>query len=266
MTRIAVDNKDLLVGFVGTGAIAEAMCRGILEHSDFKGSILVSERSKERSSSLAEHFEQVEVVGETQELIDRSDVVILSTLPTQLESALKGVTFKEDQVVISLVAATFLDKLAEIVSPAHRIYRLIPMPPIEMGVGPIALCPRDEEIIDFLSDLGKVVPVDDEIQFDVMSAASSVMASFFAWSAAVSKWMDHQGFDKDASAKYVSSLFEALTVMLKDKNYEEVQGMSQEVITKGGLNEQFLAFNSKAGFFDKLPEGLDEILERIQDY
>ena len=266
MTRIAVDNKDLLIGFVGTGAIAEAMCIGILEHSNFSGSILLSERSTKRSSALANQYEQVEVVSEIQDLLDRSDLVILSTLPTQLESALDGVTFKENHVVISLVAATFLNKLAELVSPARRICRLIPMPPIEMGVGPIALCPRDEEIIDFLSDLGKVVPVDDEIQFDLMSAASSVMASFFEWSAAVSKWMEAQGFDKDASAKYVSSLFEALTVMLKDKDFDQVQGMSNEVITKGGLNEQFLAFNSRAGFFDKLPEGLDEILARIQDY
>jgi len=266
MTKIGIDNKKLIVGFVGTGAIAEAMCRGMLDQGKFSGSILLSSRNRGRSIKLASQYDQVEVVSELADLVGRSHLVILSTLPNQLEDALEGLSFNEDQVVISLVAATFLEKLAEMVSPVKRIYRLIPMPPIELGVGPIALCPGDPEIAEFLSDLGQVISVDDENHFDVMSAASSVMASFFEWSAAVSRWMEGQGFEKEASAKYVSSLFEALTAMLKDTSYDQLQEMSQEVITKGGLNEQFLGFNSKAGFFDRLPEGLDEILERIQDY
>ena len=145
------------LGFIGTGAISEHVIIGLIQHGGFEEPILVSERSRHRSERLASRFSNVTAESDNQTIVDQSDVVFLGTLPQQTLSVLDSLAFRPEQTIVSMPAMISVEQVAEKVKPASRIHRIIPMPPNEMGVGPIPVYPPSPELTALLSPLGTVL-------------------------------------------------------------------------------------------------------------
>ena len=251
------------LGFIGTGAISEHVIVGLMECGGFDGEIFVSERSRERSSRLAERFSNVRVEAENQAIVDQVDIVFIGVLPQQTLGVLDGLNFREEQTIISMAAIVTVEELAEVVQPAFRIHRIIPMPPNEKGVGPIPVYPPSSELESLLSKISTVIPVEDEQHFSTFSAGSAVMATFFELVATHSKWLQERGVSSKAATQYSITLFQALSLSLKDLCPQELQDLSTECLTAGGLNEQLLNVTRSKGWDDELQTGLDQILKRV---
>mmetsp|Transcript_5072 Transcript_5072/g.10390 ORF Transcript_5072/g.10390 Transcript_5072/m.10390 type:complete len:80 (-) Transcript_5072:42-281(-) len=75
------------LGFVGCGAIAEAVVRGLCTIPDVsfrdKLSIILSPRSAEKSSALAAEFGMCSRAETNQEVVDRADWVFVCRFPTR---------------------------------------------------------------------------------------------------------------------------------------------------------------------------------------
>ena len=166
----------MIIGFLGTGAISEAIIRGLCEESGYQGPILVTQRSVERSSRLAHDYPQVEVIDNNNALVERSEWVFLGVLPEQVTEVLNALTFRPEQKLISLAAGISLAQIQALAPPCDQVIRAIPMPPIEFGLGPVALCPTDTPLEAFFSRIGTAVSVSDEQQFNLFGATSALMA------------------------------------------------------------------------------------------
>ncbi len=59
----------MIIGFLGTGAISEAIIRGLCDKANYSDRILISQRSPERSTKLALDYDQIEVVNENALLV-----------------------------------------------------------------------------------------------------------------------------------------------------------------------------------------------------
>jgi pyrroline-5-carboxylate reductase len=254
----------MVLGFLGTGAISEAMIRGLCGNAGFSEPILVSSRSQARSERLSRDYRQVKVITGNALLVEKSDWVIVAVLPDQVEATLGELTFRSDQKVISLAAGISLARLSEWVFPCTKVSRAIPMPPIEFGVGPVALCPQDQSIEALFGRIGTAVSVSDEGQFNLFGAASAVMADYFDRVATVSSWMESHAMEPKTATRYTTSLFHALASLTLGQTPEVLQSMSAECITPGGLNEQFLTTCTDSGSHDTLKAGLDDILARLE--
>jgi pyrroline-5-carboxylate reductase len=254
----------MIVGFLGTGAISEAIIRGLCDKANYSDRILISQRSPERSTKLAGDYDQVEVVGENALLVEKSDWVIVAVLPDQVEATLGKLTFRSDQKVISLAAGISLARLSEWVFPCAKVSRAIPMPPIEFGLGPVALCPQDQSIETLFGRIGTAVSVSDEEQFNLFGAASALMADYFDQVATVSSWMESHAMEPGTAARYTTSLYHALASLTLGQAPEDLQSMSAECLTPGGLNEQFLTTCTDSGSRDTLKAGLDDVLARLE--
>ena len=252
------------IGFIGTGGISEAMIRGIVGCAEHKETILVSKRSSERSARLAAKYSTVRVVDKNQEIVDLSDWVVLAVLPHQAEGVIERLQFRASQTMISLVAGLEIAALRRHVSPCENICRMIPLPPIEYAVGPLPIYPRLSEVGSFFERLGTVVPVDDESCFNVFSANSALMANFFEWTAAQARWMEEQGVPSESARCYASAFVYGLATLVNQAPTEQLQGMSEECLTTGGLNEQVLTESRKMGWFEMLRPALDSVLRRLQ--
>ncbi|HIE89571.1 MAG TPA: hypothetical protein EYP91_22555 [Gammaproteobacteria bacterium] len=254
----------MIVGFLGTGAISEAIIRGLCDKANYSDRILISKRSPGRSAKLAHDYDHVEVVAENASLVEKSDWVIVAVLPGQVEATLAKLTFRSDQKVISLAAGIPLARLSEWVFPCTNVSRAIPMPPIEFGMGPVALCPQDPSIEALFGRIGTAVSVSDEEQFNLFGAASAVMADYFDQVATVSSWMESHAMEPDTAARYTTSLYHALASLTLGQAPEDLQSMSAECLTPGGLNEQFLTTCTDSGSRDTLKAGLDDVLARLE--
>ena len=115
------------------------MVTGLCSGGGVQALVRVSARSRQRSSRLAARFEQVEVIEDSQVILDRSDRLLIAVRPEQLESTLAPLQFRADHMVLSLVAGVSLEQLGTLCAPALRIHRAIPMPPVERCEGPLPL-------------------------------------------------------------------------------------------------------------------------------
>jgi hypothetical protein len=77
------------LGFVGTGAIAEAIATGLCTSGAPPTSVVLSPRSAERSARLAAaHPALCTVATSNQAVVDQADIVFVCVLPAQLEAVL----------------------------------------------------------------------------------------------------------------------------------------------------------------------------------
>jgi pyrroline-5-carboxylate reductase len=253
------------LGFIGTGAITEHVITGLILHGGFEGPIVVSERSRERSSRLAARHSNVRVEIDNQAIVDQVDTVFVATLPQQTLELLNSLTFRDDQTIVSLAAMISVEQLSEKVKPASQIHRIIPMPPNEIGLGPIPIYPPSSELEALLSRIGTVIPVEDQQHFSTFSASSAVMATFFELIATNARWIQSTGVAAEAATRYSTAVFHSLATQVRELDPKELQQVSTECLTAGGLNAQLLKATRSAGWFDELNAELDRILKRVSD-
>lgn len=250
------------LGFIGTGAISEAMIEGFIA-GGFTDPIMVSERSAARSQRLAARHANVTASPDNQAIVDASDWVVLAVLPDQAIEVASALRFRAHQRIISLAAGIRLATWAPVIAPASEIHRAVPMPPIERGLGPTAICPPDEQVEALFDSAGTAVAVEDERQFQALAAATALMATLFETVATSAKWLEDQGVPDAQAAAYASSMFQALAQLTTLEDASGLKAMAEDCLTAGGVNEQVLNELREAEWFDALRQRLDRIMARF---
>ena len=256
-------NATPRVGFIGVGAIADAVIRGMMQ-SGYRETIIVSARNTQRSHELSKQFSNVVVEFENQALVDRSDWVFVAVLPDQARPLLNSLKFREDQKLISLVAGIDLAELKMIARPLNQVHRMIPLPPIEFGVGPLPICPPCQPLADLFAGCAAVIPLETEDSFSVFSAASGMMAAHHQWVSDIAAWMQNQGVAGDNAAKYATQMVKALTEIEVRTAPEQLPKLADECTTAGGLNEQAIRELRGLGWFQQASERLSRLLARLK--
>ncbi len=255
----------MTTGFIGTGGITEAIVVGLYTCGEYEDRILISRRSRERSARLAARFPQIEVIEDNQALVYQCDQVILAVLPKDAASIIGELTFSGHQRVVSLVAGFSLSAIRNLVQPATQCFRAIPMPPVEFGLGPVPVCPPDPELMSLFNRVGDAIPLKDESLFNAFSTASASMATFFDLVANIARWMEKEKVPADQAARYVTSMMHALSKLTTQVTRDELQGMSQECLTPGGLNEQVLRGCRNENWTETLAVELDKVQLRLTE-
>jgi len=251
------------IGFIGIGAIAEAVIRGLLNHGGYAGSIVVSRRSESRSNALADAFSSIQVRPDNQEIVDQCDWVFLSVLPQQTPDVLAKLNFRETQSIVSLVAGYSIQQISQMAKPVGNVVRLVPLPPIEKGLGPLPVCPPNSSLSQLFRSCGQVVDVEDESQLTTLFSVSGLMSMHHEMVAKVVEWMIDQGLDSATSTAYASQVFHGLTAIESTSSPQELQELPDESTTAGGLNEQVLRELRDLDWFETLKGRLDRLARRL---
>jgi pyrroline-5-carboxylate reductase len=127
--------------------------------------------------------------------------------------------------------------------------------------GPTALYPRDQAIEALFGHLGIAVPLENEAEFDVFTAATAVMASYFAFAGTVTGWMERHGIADEAALAFVAQMLRGLATAGPDRSFAT---LADEHQTRGGLNEQVVRAITTDGIIAPLDEALDAVLDRIR--
>ena len=127
----------MVLGVIGVGTIASAIVSGLC-WGDEPHDVLLSPRNPKMSAALAASCPGVRVAESNEALARESPVVLLSLRPSDA-GVLRGLPFRKDASVISVMAGTSLSELGEIVGPVKDIARAIPLPSVagRRGVTPV---------------------------------------------------------------------------------------------------------------------------------
>lgn len=166
-------------GFIGSGAMAEAIVSGILQHSLCQSNeIVLSGRNTEKLNRLKEQY-GVAVTLENNLVLQQAEYIILAVKPQQFSTVCAGMNVlpRNRQVVISIMAGISIAKIKENFG-AHTVFRTMPNTPAKIGWGMTGIAYDDtataeqRQIVQgIFESVGKTVFV-EESAMDALGAVS----------------------------------------------------------------------------------------------
>ena len=250
------------LGFIGTGNIVSDVITGIKKSKFSYKKIIVSPRNKKKAQFLKKKFKKIIIAKDNQAVIDMSDWVFLGVLPQVGENILPKLKFQKNQTVISFMSTTNYSKLKKLIRKKVTIVRAIPMPPIRLGKGPIAIFPPNRRVKFFFDNIGTTIEIKNEKLSKNFWAISGTMASFYELLNVLSNWLIRKKTNKLDAQKYVTSLYSALAELALLNSSKPLKNLVNEQ-TPGGLNWQGVNELKKLGYYRLLEKSLKKIYRRL---
>ncbi|WP_321799029.1 pyrroline-5-carboxylate reductase [Caballeronia sp. J97] len=251
------------IGFIGTGTITEAVVNGMIRFDVPFERVALSPRNAQTAARLAARDARIAVGASNQDVLDSSDVVCLAVVPQIAADVLGELTFDARHHVISFIAGKSLDEIRALVRRSARVVRAVPLPAVAAGKGSTAICPRDDIARTLFAPLGEAVEVDDEHQFNALSAATATMAAFFALLEEQASWLVKQGVPYASARSFLSGYHVGLAHETT-LDTEPFSAMVGHASTPRGLNEQLNRELSERGTYAHYAQALDAIMRRVQ--
>lgn len=250
------------LGVIGVGELGEAIVTG-LSSAPSPPDIQLSPRSATAARALAGRFQNVRVHPDNQAVVDHCDAVLLTVPPASAETALAAIRVPRDRLLISAVAGWSRARLSRCLPDQPEVVRVIPLPSVREQRGVTAVFPRNATTEATFSQVGDVVVSDSEDLFSALSAATATISSHLSFLAAVSTWLERQGWSADAAERFVRTVFSGVGSGLTDhsRSLSELIGAHE---TPQGINEslrqEWLTPANRAG----LEQALTNIHDRVR--
>ncbi|WP_210603021.1 NAD(P)-binding domain-containing protein [Brevibacterium oceani] len=258
------------IGFIGVGEIASAMVEGLSAGTAAEDGgrpehglqFVLSPRNAERARHLADTIETAEVAESNQDVVDRSDLIVLAVLPQQAADVLGDLDIPAEKTVVSAVAGVPTDEIAALLPHGSTIVRIIPLPAVRERKGVTAMFPADHDVEALLDVLGGSVTAEDETKFSTLSAVTATMSAHFAFLQTITAWLIDKGWEKADADHFIRGQFVGLGTTL-DQSEAPIADLVAAHETTGGLNEMvnrdWMDETNRAN----LAATLDAVFERV---
>jgi pyrroline-5-carboxylate reductase len=247
--------NNTTLAFIGSGTMAEAMIKGILNNGlTDPGRITASGLRPERGRELEERY-GVKVTTDNKKAAQVGKIVILSIKPQVLPSVLdelRGLV-RPQQLVFSIVAGARTETIAR--GLQHRaIVRVMPNTPAQIGEG-MSVWTTTPEVTEeqraqaqaILQALGKEICVEDEDALDMATAVSGTGPTYvFLVMEALVEAAVHLGFSRRVAMDLViqTVLGSALFARESGMHLAELRNM---VTSPGGTSAEAIYQLEKGG-------------------
>ena len=174
------------IGFVGGGALAESVIKGIIGNIVQAEDIFVSERYEDRREYLNQKY-KINTANGVDYFIAGIDLLIIAVKPKDASAALTEISSKvgTNTVVVSVVAGLKLAKVEEHFKN-HSVIRVMPNVAIAVGEGMNVFTvgknvkPSEVEMIQkFFASLGRCIEVEESLMDAVTGLSGSGPAYAF---------------------------------------------------------------------------------------
>ena len=247
---------DAHIGFVGSGAMAEAMIEGLLKKNIAQAhNITAAGPRQERARALEERFH---IAGTTDNVlaVTGAQLVVLAVKPQVLPSVLPGLRGQigSDALVLSIAAGVRIDTI--ITGLAHAsVVRSMPNSPAQIGEGitvwlpaPSVSSTQREQARLLLGALGEEVEADNEDQLDMATALSGTGPAYvFLFMEALVDAGVHLGFSRRVAEQLVSQTVKG-SVDFYRYSPSHLARLRNQVTSPGGTTAEALYYLEKAGF------------------
>jgi len=259
------------IGFVGSGNMAEALIKGIIEEGLYQPeNIFISDIKSERLKLLCQRY-NVTAAESNAELAAKVGILVLSVKPQNMTDALSSIkdALKKEALVVSIAAGIKVANIAAVLDDI-AIVRVMPNTPALIGEAASALYanekakPMLEKAKTIFTAVGKAVVVDDEDLIDAVTAVSgSGPAYYFLLTEELIKAAAQLGLPDDVAKDLVLQTAKgaALLAVEADKKGESPAMLRRKVTSPGGTTEAAL----KVFADGKISELISAAITRARD-
>ena len=232
------------VAFVGSGTMAEAIIKAILDHNLVpQHQITGSDPRTDRGEELAARY-GIHVTADNTAAVSQANIVILAVKPQTLPHVLPELRGKipASAIVLSIVAGVNIGTLVD--GLAHReVVRCMPNTPAQIGQGmavwmatPETTAEQQEWVQSILQAMGSEVRVYEEKQLDMATAVSGTGPAYvFLVMEAMVDAAVHLGFARYVAKKLV---FQTVlgSVLFAEQSGKHLAELRNMVTSPGGTS------------------------------
>lgn len=167
------------IGFVGAGAMAEAIAGGMIRKKLYQGrEMIFSNRNQDKLASVVNQFQAV-AASNNDEIIQSAEIIIMAVKPQQFPIVCQQlkVTPESGQVIVSIMGGIPLATLEQYF-PSVSIFRAMPNTPVKIGYGMTGLTANmlateaQKQIVEQIFESVGQVAVIEEQYMDALGAIS----------------------------------------------------------------------------------------------
>ncbi len=247
------------IGFIGTGMIATAMVDGIAHDGH---DIVVTKRSIENSTRLVNSYPNVSS-GNSQFVIDQSDIVIVSLLDSTARNLLPELSFRSDQIVFSVVVGIDFAEFKQLVLPAKMESIFIPYPHIAKGNSPLLAFPASDTLEAIFGRKNTIIPMAEESMLNSYLAAQGILCPTVKLLEETSQWLTQRIGDAHSAETFIRILVGSYLLGVDAGETAVLTKLVDALGTEGGLNAELRDHFKNQGVYDILHSGLDKLEERF---
>lgn len=243
------------LSFIGSGAMAEAMIKGILaEKLIDPDAIMASGPRAERGQELRARY-GIRAVIDNRTAARNGHIVVLSVKPQTVSKVLPEICSEMEQgdLLISIVAGTPISVLRRELN-IEKIVRAMPNTPGQVGKG-ITVWTATPEVDELgrrqaqaiLSALGREINVNDEGDLDRATALSGTGPAYvFLFMEALIDAGVHMGFSRRVAQELVYQTIEGSVAIARETSVHPVE-LRNRVTSPGGTTAEALYQLEKGG-------------------
>jgi pyrroline-5-carboxylate reductase len=235
------------------------MIRGLMRSGFDRSSILLGQRGSRREAM--EQAFGLDVAGDNSEPVERCDIVMLCVPPSQAIAAVRGLEWRDGQLVVS-VCAGVRRGLIEAEVGAAEVVRAMPISAAALCASPTPIYPDEPRARAIFAHLGSVLPIETEQQFEV----ATIDAAVYGWvhdlirltaDASVAR-----GLDPATARLLAARTFAAAAGMVGDSR-APIADMVSALSTPGGITEAGLKVLAEHGHGSAWEAACEEVWRKL---
>lgn len=260
------------VGFIGGGAMAEAIIKGLLKKGKDPARIMVSDISGDRLRFLKEKL-GVETTEDNMQVADKCKTIILSVKPQNLKEALESIRDYMDagKVLVSILAGVTTEKIEELLVPGVKVIRAMPNTPALIGAGVTALSPGKETgaaeletAREIFESVGTVKILPEKLINAVTGLSGSGPAYVYLIIEALADGGVMAGLPRDTALELAALTVQGAAGMIKETGLHPAQ-LKDKVTSPGGTTIYGLLQLEKDGVRGSIMETVLAAVKRAEE-
>jgi len=270
---VLFENKK--IAFIGPGAMAEAIIRGLIRREVAKADSLFAAGPRlERLEQLRNTY-GIRFFANNHEASALADVVVLSVKPQRLERVLVGLkgSVRPAALVLSIVAGASIEKISKGLDHS-LIVRSMPNTPAQIGEGITVWTASKGVSADqmamtsgILGALGQEIYVEEETYLDMATALSGTGPAYvFLFMEAMVDAGVHLGFPRRIAEQLVAQTVRgSVDYYTQRDDPVHLARLRNEVTSPGGTSAAALYYLEKAGFRTAISRAIWAAYERSME-
>lgn len=248
--------SKLVIGFIGSGNMANAIIQGLVDNNYNKNNIKISDIDKSLLEKRKQQF-GVDTYNENKDICSNCDVVILAVKPQILNTICTEIKhhIKKDNLIISIAAGVSVDSIYRWLDKKHALIRAMPNTPILVKQGVTGLFANNlvsteqkELIASLLSNISYCFWVEKEETIDAVTAISgSGPAYFLLMMQAITKAATSIGIEENI-AKEITTRTILGTSIMADNSNKDLQQLRFDITSKKGTTEAAIDYLQNKNF------------------
>jgi len=254
------------LGFIGCGNMAGAMLGGIIENRTYKADEIIGADVYAPSREKAKEQYGIHVTAKNKEVVEKSDIVVLSIKPQYCEEVIRGIkdSVREEQMFMTIIPGKTLEWLEAAFGKPVKIIRTMPNTPAMVKEGMTGVCSNAyvtaedmQKAIAILNGFGRAEQVPEKLMDIVTGVSGSSPAYVFLFIEAMADAAVAGGMPRDKAYQFAAqSVMGSAKLMLESgKHPGELKDM---VCSPGGTTIGAVRVLEEKGFRSAVFEAVTE--------